>query len=596
LVMAAPIELSRVKLSANWMAACGEPGEDAALFDTVKAVGLELCPALGVGIPVGKDSLSMRTRWKDGDRSRQVTAPVSLIVTAFASLADVRGTFTPQLQPGDATLVLIDLGQGKKRMAGSMLAQVLGQFGDEVPDLDDARQLKQLVSAINTLRAQGRVLAYHDISDGGLWVTVCEMAFASHLGVSLNVDILVTESDGIVDSRAEYGDSKNWAGQVSERRNELTLKALFNEEIGVVIQVPTAVRNEVVATLREHGLSRHAHFIGKSNDRGVVEVWRDAKCQFAAPLHTLHQQWDEVSWRIARLRDNPACADAEHKAAGDPADPGLQLHLSFDPAEDIAAPYVNSARPKLAILREQGVNSHVEMSYALAQAGFDTFDVHMSDLQAGRTHLASYQGLVACGGFSYGDTLGAGEGWARSILFNPALADAFVQFFNRKDTFGLGVCNGCQMFAALSPIIPGAQAWPKFTRNKSEQFEARLSLVEVLDSPSLFFQGMAGSRLPIAVAHGEGFADFSQRGDAQAVRRAMRFVDHGGAATEAYPFNPNGSPGGLTAVTTADGRFTALMPHPERVFRNVQMSWSPGDRSASSPWTRMFANARRWMG
>jgi len=595
-LLAAPIELSRVKLSANWMAACGEPGEDAALFDTVKAVGLELCPALGVGIPVGKDSLSMRTRWKDGDRSRQVTAPVSLIVTAFASLADVRGTFTPQLQPGDATLVLIDLGQGKKRMAGSMLAQVLGQFGDEVPDLDDARQLKQLVSAINTLRAQGRVLAYHDISDGGLWVTVCEMAFASHLGVSLNVDILVTESDGIVDSRAEYGDSKNWAGQVSERRNELTLKALFNEEIGVVIQVPTAVRNEVVATLREHGLSRHAHFIGKSNDRGVVEVWRDAKCQFAAPLHTLHQQWDEVSWRIARLRDNPACADAEHKAAGDPADPGLQLHLSFDPAEDIAAPYVNSARPKLAILREQGVNSHVEMSYALAQAGFDTFDVHMSDLQAGRTHLASYQGLVACGGFSYGDTLGAGEGWARSILFNPALADAFVQFFNRKDTFGLGVCNGCQMFAALSPIIPGAQAWPKFTRNKSEQFEARLSLVEVLDSPSLFFQGMAGSRLPIAVAHGEGFADFSQRGDAQAVRRAMRFVDHGGAATEAYPFNPNGSPGGLTAVTTADGRFTALMPHPERVFRNVQMSWSPGDRSASSPWTRMFANARRWMG
>jgi len=594
-LLAAPIELSRVKLSANWMAACGEPGEDAALFDTVKAVGLELCPALGVGIPVGKDSLSMRTRWKDGDRSQQVTAPVSLIVTAFASLADVRGTFTPQLQPGDTTLVLIDLGQGKKRMAGSMLAQVLGQFGDEVPDLDDAQQLKQLVSAINTLRAQGRVVAYHDISDGGLWATVCEMAFAGHVGVSLNVDILVTESDGIVDSRADYGDSKNWAGQVSERRNELTLKALFNEEIGVVIQVLTAVRNEVVATLREHGLSRHAHFIGKSNDRGVMEVWRDAKCQFAAPLHTLHQQWDEVSWRIARLRDNPACADAEHKAAGDPADPGLQLHLSFDPAEDIAAPYVNSARPKLAILREQGVNSHVEMSYALAQAGFDTFDVHMSDLQAGRTHLASYQGLVACGGFSYGDTLGAGEGWARSILFNPALADAFVQFFNRKDTFGLGVCNGCQMFAALSPIIPGAQAWPKFTRNKSEQFEARLSLVEVLDSPSLFFQGMGGSRLPIAVAHGEGFADFSQRGDAQAVHRAMRFVDHGGAATEAYPFNPNGSPGGLTAVTTADGRFTALMPHPERVFRNVQMSWSPGDRSASSPWTRMFANARRWM-
>ncbi len=598
-LLAAPIELSRVKLSANWMAACGEAGEDAALFDTVKAVGLELCPALGVGIPVGKDSLSMRTRWQDGETARQVTAPVSLIVTAFASLADVRGTLTPQLQPGDTTLVLIDLGQGKKRMAGSMLAQVLGQFGchqqDGVPDLDDAQQLKQLVLAINTLRTQRRILAYHDISDGGLWATVCEMAFAGHLGVSLNVDILVTESDGIGDSRAEYGDSKNWATQVGERRNELTLKALFNEEIGVVIQVPTAVRNEVMATLREHGLSRHTHFIGKPNDRGAMEVWRDAKCQFSAPLQALHQQWDEVSWRITRLRDNPACADAEHQAAGDPADPGLHLQLSFDPAEDIAAPYVNSTRPKLAILREQGVNSHVEMSYAMAQAGFDTFDVHMSDLQAGRTKLADYQGIVACGGFSYGDTLGAGEGWARSILFNPALAEAFAQFFNRTDTFGLGVCNGCQMFAALAPIIPGAQAWPRFTRNKSEQFEARLSLVEVLDSPSFFFQGMAGSRLPIAVAHGEGFADFSQRGDAKSVHRAMRFVDHHGAATETYPLNPNGSPGGLTAVTTADGRFTALMPHPERVFRNVQMSWTAGDRSSRSPWTRMFANARRWV-
>ena len=600
-LLAAPIELGRVKLSANWMAACGEPGEDAALFDTVKAVGLELCPALGVGIPVGKDSLSMRTRWQDGGVSKQVTAPVSLIVTAFASVADVRDTFTPQLHhAGDTTLVLIDLGQGKKRMAGSMLAQVLGQFGchetDGVPDLDDAQQLKALVAAINALRAQGRILAYHDISDGGLWATVCEMAFAGHVGVSLNVDILVTESDGIADSRAEYGDSKNWAGQVGERRNELTLKALFNEEPGVVIQVPTAVRNEVIATLREHGLSRNAHFIGKPNDRGTVEVWRDAKCQFSAPLQALHQQWDEVSWRIARLRDNPACADAEHAAAGDPADPGLHLHLGFDPAEDVAAPFVNTTRPKMAILREQGVNSHVEMSYALAQAGFETFDVHMSDLQAGRATLTAYQGLVACGGFSYGDTLGAGEGWARSVLFNPLLAEQFAAFFNRTDSFALGVCNGCQMFAALSPIIPGAQAWPRFTRNRSEQFEARLSLVEVLASPSLFFTGMAGSRLPIAVAHGEGFADFSQRGNAAAVHAAMRFVDHHGAATEAYPFNPNGSPGGLTAVTTADGRFTALMPHPERVFRNVQMSWTPGDRSARSPWARMFANARRWVG
>ncbi len=589
-LLAAPIELPRVKLSANWMAACGEPGEDAALYDTVKAVGLELCPALGIGIPVGKDSLSMKTRWSDGGVTKQVTAPVSLIVTAFATLGDVRGTLTPQLQPGDTTLVLVDLGQGQKRMAGSMLAQVLGQFGNEVPDLDDPQLLKNLVAAVNALRAQGRLLAYHDRSDGGLWAAVCEMAFAGHLGVSLNVDILVTEGDGINDSFAEYGDSKNWAGQVSERRNELMLKALFNEELGVVLQVPTAQRNEVMATLREHGLSRHAHFIGKPNERGVVEVWRDTKLQFGAPLHTLQQQWDEVSWRIAQGRDNPACADSEHAAAGVADDPGLHLHLTFDAG---SPPAVLTTRPRMAILREQGVNSHVEMSYAMHAAGFDTFDVHMSDLQAGRARLTDFQGLVACGGFSYGDTLGAGEGWARSVLFNPALAEQFAAFFNRPDTLALGVCNGCQMMAALAPIIPGTQAWPKFTRNKSEQFEARLSLVEILESPSLFFTGMAGSRLPIAVAHGEGFADFSQRGDAQAVHAAMRFVDHHGRATEAYPANPNGSPGGLTSVTTADGRFTVLMPHPERVFRNVLMSWTSGNISAPSPWMRMFHNARR---
>jgi phosphoribosylformylglycinamidine synthase len=595
-LLAAPIELSRVKLSANWMAACGEPGEDAALYDTVKAIGLELCPALGIGIPVGKDSLSMRTKWRHGETSRQVTAPVSLIVTAFATLDDVRGTLTPQLQPGDNTLVLVDLGQGRNRLAGSMLAQVLGQFGDGVPDLDDAQAVKSLVAAVNTLRAQGRLLAYHDRSDGGLWATVCEMAFAGQVGVSLNVDILVTEGDGIQDSRAEYGDSKNWAAQVGERRNELTLKALFNEELGVVLQVPTAVRNEVMATLRQHGLSRHAHFIGKTNDRSAIEVWRDTKLQFGAPLRDLQQQWDEVSWRIARGRDNPESADSEHAAAGALGDPGLHVQLSFDPAEDLAAPFVHAARPRIAVLREQGVNSQVEMSYALHLAGFDTFDVHMSDLQSGRARLDQFQGFVACGGFSYGDTLGAGEGWARSILFNPVLVESFAAFFARPDTLALGVCNGCQMMAALSPIIPGAAAWPQFTRNRSEQFEARLSLVEVLDSPSLFFTGMAGSRLPIAVAHGEGFADFSQRGDAAAVHRAMRYVDHHGRATEAYPANPNGSPDGLTAVTTPDGRFTALMPHPERVFRNVQMSWTSGDPSALSPWMRMFRNARRAIG
>ncbi len=595
-LLAAPIELERVKLSCNWMAACGEPGEDAALYDTVKAVGMEICPALGISVPVGKDSLSMRTRWSDAGAAKQVTAPVSLIVTAFASIADVRPTLTPQLQPGDTTLVLVDLGQGRNRLGGSMLAQVLSQFGNEVPDLDEPSQLKALVAAVNQLRGEGRLLAYHDRSDGGLWATVCEMAFAGHVGVSLNVDLLVTEGDGIADSRAEYGDSKNWATQVSARRHELTLKALFSEELGVVLQVPTAVRNEVMQTLRVHGLSKHSHFVGKTHDRGVVEVWRDTKLVFGAPLRDLHQAWDEVSGRIAALRDNPACAEAEHAEAGRADDPGLHLHLSFDPAEDVAAPFIAKTKPRLAILREQGVNSHVEMSYAMAKAGFETFDVHMSDLQTGRARLDMFQGFVACGGFSYGDTLGAGEGWARSVMFNPVLAEQFAAFFNRTDTFALGVCNGCQMMAALAPIIPGAQAWPKFTRNRSEQFEARLSLVEVLASPSIFFPGMEGSRIPIAVAHGEGFADFSQRGDARAVHRAMRFVDHTGAATEAYPANPNGSPGGLTAVTTADGRFTVLMPHPERVFRNVQMSWTPGDKSAASPWMRMFRNARRWVG
>jgi len=607
-LLAAPIELSKVKLSCNWMAACGEPGEDAALYDTVTAIGMELCPALGIGVPVGKDSLSMRTRWSDEGAgsavTKQVTAPVSLIVTAFATLDDVQSTLTPQLQPGDTTLVVIDLGHGKNRMAGSMLAQVIGQFGspakDGVPDLDGAAQLKALVAAINELRAQGRILAYHDRSDGGLWATACEMAFAGHIGLSLNVDMLVTEGDGISDSRADHGDSKNWATQVGARRGELTLRALFSEELGAVIQVPTAVRNDVMQTLRAHGLSKHSHFIGKPNDRGVMEVWRDAKAVFSAPLRDLHQTWDEVSWRIAKLRDNPAGADAEHEAAGRVDDPGVNVKLSFDASSDavanLTAPFIGKARPKLAILREQGVNSHLETSYAFDRAGFETFDVHMSDLQTGRARLDQFQGFVACGGFSYGDTLGAGEGWARSVMFNPALAEQFARFFNRSDTFALGVCNGCQMMAALSSIIPGAGAWPKFTRNRSEQFEARLSLVEVLDSPSIFFTGMAGSRIPVAVAHGEGFADFSQRGDPKTVNRAMRFVDHFGAPTEAYPFNPNGSLGGLTAVTTPDGRFTALMPHAERVLRNVQMSWTPSERSAPSPWARMFANARAWVG
>ena len=604
-LLAAPIELSRVKLSANWMAACGEPGQDAALYDTVQAVGLKLCPALGVSIPVGKDSLSMRTVWTDQGEAKKVTSPVSLIVSAFASLADVRGTLTPQLDrtEADTTLVLIDLGRGQARMGGSVLAQTLDKEGGAVPDLDHAQDLVNLVHAINALRQRGDLLAYHDRSDGGLLAAVAEMAFAGQVGVALNVDMLLLEGDGISDSRMDTGDSKNWTTQIQARRQELTLKALFNEELGAVIQVRTAVRNEVMQLLREHGLSKHSHFIGKTRPahapldvgKGKLEIWRDTQCVFSAPLQDLHQVWDAVSWKICQQRDNPACADAEHASVGEPANPGLHVHLPPDFAlTPVAA--TAGARPRVAILREQGVNSHVEMAYAFTLAGFEAVDVHMTDLQTGRVSLADFAGVVACGGFSYGDTLGAGIGWARSIVFNERLAEQFKSFFARPDTFGLGVCNGCQMFAELADIIPGAQAWPRFTTNQSERFEARLGLVEVLDSPSLFFKGMAGARLPIAVAHGEGFANFARRGHAAQVLPAMRFVDNLGQPTEAYPFNPNGSPGGLTAVTTADGRFTAMMPHPERVFRNVQMSWTPGDIKAHSPWMQIWHNARRCLG
>jgi phosphoribosylformylglycinamidine synthase len=639
-LLAAPIELSKVKLSANWMAACGEAGEDAALYATVKAVGMELCPALNISIPVGKDSLSMRTQWTDdAGTQNKVTSPVSLIISAFASIDDVRGTLTPQLNrdEADTTLVFIDLAQGRKRLAGSVLAQVLNQEGQATPDLNDAQDLVNLVNAINALRAQGKILAYHDKGDGGLIATACEMAFAGNVGVALNIDMLLLEGDGISDSRMDVGDSKNWSGQVSARRDELTLQALFNEELGVVIQVRTAERNEVMQTLREHGLSKHSHFIGKTRPAlsassaasasntsatapsgdslsvgvGEVTIWRDTKKVFAAKLQDLHQVWDAVSWKIAQGRDNPICADAEHASVGDAANPGLHVHLNAALRENIVqnsalaqqdiaqaatklvANAILKARPKVAILREQGVNSHVEMAYAFTEAGFEAYDVHMTDLQTGRAKLQDFAGMVACGGFSYGDTLGAGIGWARSITFNNALSDQFQAFFARPDTFGLGVCNGCQMFAELADIIPGAQAWPRFTTNQSERFEARLSMVEVLESPSLFFKDMAGSRLPIAVAHGEGFANFSQRGDKAKVIEAMRFTDNHGQATEQYPFNPNGSPGGLTAVTTLDGRFTAMMPHPERVFRNVQMSWTDQDKAQHSAWMQLWRNARK---
>ncbi len=578
-LLAAPIELPRVKLSCNWMAACGEPGEDAALYDTVRAVGMELCPALGISVPVGKDSLSMRTRWNDAGANRQVTAPVSLIVSAFATLSDVRPSLTPQLQPGSTSLVLVDLGFGRNRMGGSMLSQVTGQFGGAPADLDDPARLKNLVTAVNTLRAAGRVLAYHDRSDGGLWACLCEMAFASNRGLSVDLDPLMKAAE-----KAAPGE----AGQA--------LRALFSEELGAVLQVADEQVASVLTVLEGLGFRGHAHVVARPNTSYTMEVSAGGTSLLKADLRDLHQAWDEVSWRIARLRDNPESADSEHRTKGVSMDPGLHVHLTFPLSDASTAPAVVGLRPRVAILREQGVNSHLEMSYAMSKAGFDTFDVHMTDLQSGRLKLESFRGFVACGGFTYGDTLGAGEGWARSILFNPALSEQFKGFFARPDTFALGVCNGCQMMAALSPIIPGAEAWPKFTRNKGEQFEARLALVEVLDSPSIFFRGMTGSRIPIAVSHGEGYADFSQRGDATRVKRALRFVDHHGRPTEVYPFNPNGSPEGLTSVTTPDGRFTVLMPHPERVFRNIQMSWTSGDRSALSPWMQMFRNARNWAG
>jgi len=588
-------DISDIKLSANWMAACGQPGQDAALFDTVKAIGMELCPALGISIPVGKDSLSMRTTWKDEGEAKAVSSPVSLIVSSFAPVADIRRSLTPQLQTtlGETALIAIDLGRGKNRLGASALSLVTQQLGNEVPDVDSAQDLKAFFAAIQELNKNGKLLAYHDRSDGGLFATLVEMAFAGRAGITVNLDILAMEGE----HAADQGDAKNWAGQVAERRNELTLRALFNEELGAVIQVRADDKTAVMNVLRAHNLGACSHIIGKLNDRGVIEFTRDAKVIYSEQRSALHRLWSETSWRIARLRDNPACADAEYARLLDETDPGITPKLTFDPSENVAAPFLaTGVRPRVAILREQGVNSHIETAWVMHEAGFAAVDVHMSDLIAGRVKLDDFQGIIAVGGFSYGDVLGAGEGWAKTILFNAQLADQFAKFFARTDSFGLGVCNGCQMMSNLKSIIPGAHAWPKFTRNKSEQFEARFAMVEVLDSPSIFFQGMAGTQTAIAIAHGEGFADFSQTGDIDAVVKAMRFVDNRGAATEAYPFNPNGSPAGLTAVTTADGRFSVMMPHAERVFRSVQQSWHPESWGEDSPWMRMFRNARKFVG
>ena len=604
-IAAAPIEaLSRVKLSANWMAACGDAAEDADLFDAVRAVGMELCPALGVSIPVGKDSLSMRTVWSDAEsgEDKRVVSPVSLIVTAFAPVADVRGALTPQLQVQrdgarlDTTLILIDLGQGRNRLGASALAQVTQQVGDAVPDVDDPALLVRFVDAVQALSRDGLVLAYHDRSDGGLFATVCEMAFAGRCGVSVNLDLLTIDPHA-----ADWGDFKIRPEQVSVQRNELTMKALFSEELGAVIQVESVRRDEVLGRLRSAGLGLVAHVIGKPNDRDVIEFWRDAKAIWSEPRALLQAVWSETSYRIAALRDDPDCACEEWEALSRTDDRGLHAALSFDPSEDIAAPFVaRAARPKLAVLREQGVNSHVETAAAFTKAGFDCFDVHMTDLAAGRHDLSRFAGLVACGGFSYGDVLGAGTGWARGILYNPRLAEMFAAFFARPDTFSLGVCNGCQMMSQLKSIIPGAEHWPRFLRNRSEQYEARFSLVEVLDSPSVLLAGMAGSRMPIVVAHGEGRAAFDDEAQRAAVDTGMlaaiRFADPAGGPARAYPYNPNGSPGAACAYTTPDGRATIMMPHPERAFRALQCSWRDPAWGEDAPWMRIFRNARAWLG
>ncbi|MCC6302742.1 MAG: phosphoribosylformylglycinamidine synthase, partial [Gammaproteobacteria bacterium] len=575
-IAAAPIRaLADVKLSANWMAAAGYPGEDAALFDTVAAVALELCPALGIAIPVGKDSLSMQTRWSERGEAREMAAPLSLIVSAFAPVTDARRALTPQLRldAGDTDLILIDLGKGRNCLGASALAQVYRQVGHHGPDLDDPQALKAFFAAIQDLNREGLLLAYHDRSDGGLFATVCEMAFAAHAGVGIELDAL--------------GDDP--------------IAALFSEELGAVIQVRHSDTDAVLDWLHGAGLGHHSHVIGTLGEEDRIVFTHGGREVLADSRVDLQRAWSETSWRMQSLRDDPVAAQEEYDRLLDRGDPGLNARLGFDPEENIAAPYIRSgARPRVAILREQGVNGQVEMAAAFDRAGFDGFDVHMSDILSGRTRLAGFQGLAACGGFSYGDVLGAGGGWAKAILFNARARDEFAAFFARPDSFGLGVCNGCQMMSQLHELIPGAELWPRFVRNASEQFEARLALVEVLPSPSLFFAGMAGSRLPIAVAHGEGRVEFRDGQTEAAVRKAglvpLRYVENRGEAAARYPANPNGSPGGLTGFTTRDGRFTILMPHPERVFRAVQHSWRPREWGEDGPWLRLFRNARAWLG
>jgi len=548
-----------IVLSANWMAACGQPGEDAALFDTVKAVAMELCPALGISIPVGKDSLSMHAAWND----KSVTAPLSLIISAFARVSNIRRSLTPQVRGEDTVLLLIDLGKAKNRLGGSALVQVYNQLGDTTPDVDNPKDLKDFFNAIQCLNRQGKIVAYHDRSDGGLFATVCEMAFAGHIGLDIHLDSL--------------------GGNL--------FASLFNEELGAVVEVKSSDVASVQTYFEQHtDLIEHVHLLGRANNKDTLSFYQNQFSILTFSRSTLQGAWSETSYQMQRLRDNPQCAQQEYDALLDNNDPGLSVHCTF---ELKSPPNLGGRRPRIAILRTQGVNGQLEMAAAFDRAGFSSVDVHTNDILSGRVSLKDFQGLAACGGFSYGDVLGAGGGWAKSILFNPRAYDEFSAFFHREDTFALGVCNGCQMMVQLRDLIPGAAHWPNFVRNQSEQFEARLLMVEVTDSPSIFFQGMAGSRLPIVVSHGEGRA----QSVVESGLVALRYIDNYGEVAQSYPANPNGSPLGITGLTTPDGRFTVMMPHPERLFLSHQYAWLADDWCAEEgPWMQIFWNARCWLG
>jgi len=569
-------DISDIKLSANWMAAAGYPGEDAGLYDAVQAVGLELCPALGISIPVGKDSLSMRTVWEEDGKKQSVTAPMSLVISAFAKVADVRKTLTPELKRniGETDLILINLGDGSQGLGGSALAQVYQRQGSLPADVDNPEALKSFFKAIQTLNRNNLIAAYHDRSDGGLFVTLCEMAFAAHVGLTIHLD-------GLGDHHLA--------------------EILFSEELGAVIQVRRADIPQVMDCLNTHGLNKYSTIIGTLNEQDRLIFSCQNKIVLEESRVHFQQLWSETSYRLQSLRDNPDCARQAFSHIADKQDPGLNIHLSFDLEDDIAAPYIKTnVRPKVAILREQGVNGHMEMAAAFDRAGFTAIDVHMTDILSGRVSLKEFRGLAAGGGFSYGDVLGAGRGWAQSILNHSQARDEFAAFFARSDTFTLGACNGCQMLSQLTTIIPGSVHWPLFLRNQSEQFEARLMLLEIEQTPSIFFQGMAGSRICMAVAHGEGRAEFNHNHTAEQVLKAglvvARYVNNQGNATEHYPANPNGSPLGVAALTSRDGRATIIMPHPERVFRTIQNSWHPQEWQENAPTMRMFRNARVWVG